>query len=97
MQYTATSFAEPLQRVFENALRADVDVQIDHYTESQHLLEKIAYRARLSDTIERYLYTPVVRAVLIWAGWLRRTHTGSVHLYLAFGGLGLLIVLIVAR
>ncbi|MCW2595075.1 MAG: Oxidoreductase, partial [Jatrophihabitans sp.] len=41
--------------------------------------------------------TPVVRAVLIWAGWLRRTHTGSVHLYLAFGGLGLLIVLIVAR
>jgi hydrogenase-4 component B len=97
MQYTATSFAEPLQRVFDDVLRPDIDVQVSHHAESQYLLEKVAYRAQLTDGIERHLYTPVVRAVHQWAAWVRRAHTGSVHLYLAYGALGLLIVLLVAR
>lgn len=96
MQYTATSFAEPLQRVFDDALRPDIDVQVSHYAESQYLLERVAYRARVSDAIEQHLYEPVVRAVQVWSGWVRRLHNGSVHVYLAYGALGLLIVLIVA-
>jgi hypothetical protein len=39
----------------------------------------------------------VVRAVTTWAKWVRRAHPGSVHLYLAYGALGLLIVLVIAR
>ena len=35
MEYTATSFAEPLQRVFDDVLRPDLDVDVTHATESR--------------------------------------------------------------
>ncbi|MCY7287219.1 MAG: hydrogenase 4 subunit B, partial [Cryobacterium sp.] len=82
MQYTATSFAEPLQRVFDNVLRPDTDVEVTHFAESQYLIEKVTYRSELVDPVERRLYTPVIRAVNTVAQWVRAAHTGSVHLYL---------------
>jgi len=97
MQYTATSFAEPLQRVFDNVLRPDTDVEVTHFAESAYLIEKVTYRTLLTDPMEQRLYAPTVRAVTIWAQWVRRAHPGSVHLYLAYGAIGLLIVLLVAR
>jgi formate hydrogenlyase subunit 3/multisubunit Na+/H+ antiporter MnhD subunit len=97
MQYTATSFAEPLQRVFDNVLQPETDVEVTHFAESQYLVERVTYRTLLADPLEQRLYTPVVRAVTIWAQWVRRAHPGSVHLYLAYGALGLLVVLVIAR
>jgi hydrogenase-4 component B len=97
MQYTATSFAEPLQRVFDNVLRPDTDVEVTHFAESAYLVEKVTYRTRLVDPVEKRLYTPVISAVTTVAQWVRAAHTGSVHLYLAYGALGLLIVLLVTR
>jgi hydrogenase-4 component B len=97
MQYTATSFAEPLQRVFDNVLQPDTDVEVTHFAESQYLVEKVTYRTLFTDPVEQRLYTPVVRAVTAWAQYVRRAHPGSVHLYLAYGALGLLIVLVIAR
>ena len=97
MQYTATSFAEPLQRVFDDVLRPDTDVEVTHYTESRYMAESVKYRSRIGDAIEERLYRPVLRAVAVAAGLARRAHTGSVHLYLLYGALGMLIVLVVAR
>ena len=97
MQYTATSFAEPLQRVFDDVLRPDTDIEVSHFAESQYLVEKVTYRNRVEDPIERGLYAPVVRAVAAAAERVRRAHNGSVHLYLAYGALGLLVVLLVVR
>jgi formate hydrogenlyase subunit 3/multisubunit Na+/H+ antiporter MnhD subunit len=97
MQYTATSFAEPLQRVFDNVLKPETDVEVTHFAESQYLVEKVTYRTLQADPLEQRLYTPVVRAVTTWAQWVRRAHPGSVHLYLAYGALGLLIVLVISR
>jgi formate hydrogenlyase subunit 3/multisubunit Na+/H+ antiporter MnhD subunit len=97
MQYTATSFAEPVQRVFDDVLRPETDIEITHHAESRYLVEKVSFRAQLVDAIEQRLYGPVVRAVQAGAGWVRRAHTGSVHLYLGYGALGLLAVLVLAR
>ncbi len=97
MQYTATSFAEPLQRVFDDVLRPDTDIEISHTAESRYLADKVIYRTAIVDAIEQRLYTPVIRAVVAAAGLVRRAHTGSVHLYLAYGALGVLVVLVVAR
>ncbi len=97
MQYTATSFAEPLQRVFDDVLRPDTDIEVSHFAESQYLVEKVTYRNRLEDPIERGLYAPVVRGVAAVAERVRRAHNGSVHLYVAYGALGLLVVLLVVR
>jgi hypothetical protein len=97
MQYTATSFAEPLQRVFDDVLRPDTDIEVTHTAESRYLADKITYRSTIADAIEERFYTPVIRVVSAAAGLVRRAHTGSVHLYLAYGALGVLIVLVVAR
>jgi formate hydrogenlyase subunit 3/multisubunit Na+/H+ antiporter MnhD subunit len=97
MQYTATSFAEPLQRVFDDVLRPDTDIEVTPLEESHYLVAAVAYRARIGDAVQDLLYTPVIRAVTLCANGIRRAHTGSVHLYLAYGALGVLIVLLVAR
>ncbi|WP_373864708.1 proton-conducting transporter transmembrane domain-containing protein [Nocardia vaccinii] len=97
MQYTATSFAEPLQRVFDDVLRPDSDIEITHLAESRYLVDKVAYRARITDTVEQRLYRPVVQMVRTAASVVARAHTGSVHLYLAYGTAGVLIVLVVSR
>lgn len=97
MQYTATSFAEPLQRVFDDVLRPDTDIEVTHSAESRYFAHKITYRSTVNDAIEQRLYTPVARAVDAVAGLMRRAHTGSVHAYLAYGALGVLIILVVSR
>ncbi|MGV0792042.1 proton-conducting transporter transmembrane domain-containing protein [Mycolicibacterium sp. XJ1819] len=97
MQYTATSFAEPLQRVFDDVLRPDTDVEVTPAAESRYMADRVTYRNRIGDAIEERLYTPVVRALAAAAEVMRRAHTGSVHLYLAYGALGVLIILVVAK
>ena len=97
MQHTATSFAEPLQRVFDDVLRPDVDIEVTHLAESRYLVDKITFRARAVDTIEIRVYDPIVRAVRWLAEGVRRAHPGSVHIYLGYGALGLLVVLVIAR
>ena len=97
MQYTATSFAEPLQRVFDDVLRPDIDVEVTHHAESRYLAESVSYRNRIGDAIEERLHRPVLRGVAAAAEVVRRAHTGSVHLYLAYGALGVLVILVVAK
>jgi hydrogenase-4 component B len=97
MQYTATSFAEPLQRIFDDVLRPDTDIEVTHLAESRYVADTITYRSRIADAVEERCYTPVIRLVLGAAELVRRVHTGSVHLYLACGALGVLVMLMVAR
>jgi formate hydrogenlyase subunit 3/multisubunit Na+/H+ antiporter MnhD subunit len=97
MQYTASAYAEPVQRVFDDVLRPDIDVQVSHPSESRYLIEKVSYRARIADRIEQRLYRPVTAAVEAAAGWIRRVHTGSVHTYLGYGAAGLLLMLVLSR
>ena len=89
--------AAPLASVVADTLRPDTDVEVTHFAESQYLVEKVTYRTRLDDPVEQRFYMPVVRAVTGWAQWVRRAHNGSIHVYLSYGALGMLIVLLVAR
>ncbi|MGB8506646.1 proton-conducting transporter membrane subunit, partial [Mycobacterium sp.] len=95
MQYTATSFAEPLQRVFDDVLRPDTDIEVTHTAESRYMADRVTYRTTISDAIESRLYRPVIGAVAALAQLVRRAHTASIHLYLAYGALGVLVVLLV--
>lgn len=100
MEYTATSFAEPLQRVFDNVLQPVQDVEVTHHRESRYLVQAVAYRRRVPDRIERRLYEPVLAAADAWGRAGRWLGTGSVHRYLGYGFYtvcALLIVLVVTR
>jgi hydrogenase-4 component B len=97
MEYTATSFAEPLQRVFDDVLRPDLDVAVDHRAESRYYVEAVRYRQGIRDAVEHRLYTPVLRAARWWGRAARRLQDGSIHRYLAYGMAALIVVLLVAR
>jgi hydrogenase-4 component B len=100
MQYTATSFAEPLQRVFDNVLAPESDVDVTPVKESAYLVERVRFQARIPDRIEHRLYAPVLAAVSALGRSARTLANGSVHRYLAYGFYaltGALIVLAVWR
>ncbi|MBK5247917.1 MAG: hypothetical protein JJE50_00580 [Actinomycetales bacterium] len=95
MEYTATSFAEPLTRVFDDVLRPEHDIDVTPYVESRYLIESVRFRQRVPDRLEARLYPPLLAAATRWGQWSRRLANGSVHRYLAYGFVGLLSVLIV--
>ncbi len=66
MQYTATSFAEPVQRVFDDVLRPVQDLDVSHVAESRYFIEAVTFHNAVDDAIERGLYRPVIRAVRRW-------------------------------
>jgi formate hydrogenlyase subunit 3/multisubunit Na+/H+ antiporter MnhD subunit len=95
MQYTATSFAEPVQRVFDDVLRPVQDLDVSHVAESRYFVESVTFRNAVDDGIERGLYRPVIGVVRRWGRAARQLQPGSVHRYLAYG-LGALVLVLVA-
>jgi formate hydrogenlyase subunit 3/multisubunit Na+/H+ antiporter MnhD subunit len=81
MQYTATSFGEPLLRVFDDVIRPSRDLDVSHLVESRYYIERIAYR-------------PFIAGVRRWGQRARWLQNGSVRRYLAYGFVALVIVLV---
>ncbi len=97
MEYTATAFAEPLRRVFAELYRPSRDLTIDFHPASKYFVQSIEYRSEIHPWFERMLYDPLLRLLRMAATWVRRLQGGSVHLYLVFMTLALLVLLTVAR
>ena len=95
MAYTATSFAEPLQRVFDDVLAPEQDVNVTHAGESAYLVERVRFRNRVPDRIEHRLYEPLLAFLARSGQAARRLAGGSVHLYLGYGFFGLVALLVV--
>lgn len=94
MQYTATSFAEPLVRVFDDALQPTRDLRVTHAGESRYLVQEVSFHQHLDDRVEKSLYRPAI-AVLDRVGDLARlVQNGSIHRYLGFSFAALLVVLV---
>jgi hydrogenase-4 component B len=95
MEYTATSFAEPLQRVFDDVLAPESDIDVTPHAESAYLVERIAYSRAVPDGIEHRLYNPVVYTVRRAGRAARVLADGSVHRYLGYGFGSVVIILLV--
>jgi hydrogenase-4 component B len=93
MQYTATSFAEPVQRVFDDVLRPVQDLDVSHVAESRYFVESATFHNTVDDAIERGLYGPVIRGVRRVGQAARQLQPGSVHRYLGYG-LGALVIVL---
>jgi formate hydrogenlyase subunit 3/multisubunit Na+/H+ antiporter MnhD subunit len=94
MQYTATSYAEPLVRVFDDALQPSRDVVVSHADESRYLVSRVRFRQRVTDVVAVRLYDPVIRAATGLGEAARRIQNGSIHRYLAFSFTALVLVLL---
>jgi formate hydrogenlyase subunit 3/multisubunit Na+/H+ antiporter MnhD subunit len=95
MEYTATSFAEPLTRVFDDVLGPQSDLTMTQYAESRYLIESAQYRRQVPDRVEARLYPPLIAATSWWCNRARAVANGSVHRYLTYGLVGLVTVIIV--
>ncbi len=94
MEYTATSYAEPLQRVFDDTLAPERDVDVTHDEESTYHIEAVRFRQRIPDRIENRLYRPVIDLATRLGEVGRRLAPGVMHRYLAYMLAALLAVLL---
>jgi hydrogenase-4 component B len=97
MEYTATAFAEPLRRVFAELYRPTEDLSIDFHPESRYFVQSIAYRSEVHPWLERLLYAPVVSFLRRTAFRVRWLQAGSLHLYLLYMILALVLLLLMSR
>ncbi len=97
MEYTATAFAEPLRRVFAALYRPTRDLSIDFHPASQYFVQSIEFHSEIHPWFERVLYDPLLHAIRTTATGARRLQGGSLHLYLVYMALALLVLLTVAR
>ncbi len=93
MEYTATSYAEPLQRVFHDVLEPVRDVDVTHATESDYVIASIRYRQKIADRVENRLYRPLIGAIERLGMAAKRLAPGVMHRYLAYMLTALILVL----
>src|SRR5262249_41091097 len=97
MEYTATSFAEPLRRVFAELYRPTKELTIDFHPESKYFVQSIEYRSEITPWFERYLYDPCLWFIRFLAAVVRRLQSGSLSAYLIYITIVLVILLLTAR
>jgi hypothetical protein len=97
MEYTATSFAEPLRRVFAELYRPTKELTIDFHPESKYFVQSIEYKSEVTPWFEKYIYEPCLWLVRLVAVNVRRLQSGSLHLYLVYMAIALVILLLSAR
>jgi hypothetical protein len=95
MEYTATSYAEPLVRVFGEALRPTRSLEVSHHTEDHVLEHRVAFAQVVTDIVEDRWYAPAVVWLRFAGDQARRVQNGSIHRYLAFSFAALVVVLVV--
>jgi len=97
MEYTATSFAEPLRRVFAELYRPTKELTIDFHPESKYFVQSIEYKSEITPWFEKYVYEPCLWLVRLLAAKIRRLQSGSLHLYLVYVAIALVVLLLSAR
>jgi hydrogenase-4 component B len=82
-EYTATAFSKPLLMIFKAVYRPTREVEALAEV-SPYFPREVRYRAAIEPTFERYVYGPLLRAVLRIANGMRVLQAGSLHAYLAY-------------
>ena len=84
MQYTATSFAQPISRLFGALYNYDIDIQV-HGTHRRHFPETVETAVSHEPYLETRVYAPMLRSFQRLAGMvLLRLQAGSIHQYLLY-------------
>jgi hydrogenase-4 component B len=95
-EYTATGFAQPIKRVFSTIYQPTVTLETEFLEESRYFAKHRRFELHIEPTFEKYLYDPVVRVFLGIADRLRILQAGSLHLYLTYIFVTLVILLLFA-
>jgi hydrogenase-4 component B len=94
MEYTATGFAQPIRQVFSMIYRPTVKIETEMLEESRYFAKRTRFELSLEPTFQKHLYDPVVRLFNLAAQRLRVVQAGSLHLYLSYIFITLLVLLL---
>jgi len=92
-EYTATAFSKPLRMIFAALFRPRREIQAE-YEVSPYYPKAIHFESEIQPTFETLIYGPLREAVLSAATRMRRVQAGSIHLYLAYVFIALILLLL---
>jgi hydrogenase-4 component B len=93
MQYTATAYTNPFRRIFEKIYLPIRSVN-NVYILKPLILKSISYTNELVPSFDKYLYNPITDFIYSIAGKVKLLQSGSIHLYLGYILITLLLLLL---
>lgn len=96
MQYTATGLTKPIRIVFAKVLGTQRVVEGD-FAETPYSLRSLSYQGKIKEVYEDIFYRPLINGLLWSAAQVRKLQKGSIHLYLSYLLITVIVVLILGR
>jgi hydrogenase-4 component B len=96
MEYTPTGFVQPIKRVFSTIYQPTVKLETEFLEESRYFAKRRRFEFHIEPMFQKHLYDPVITFMSGLADRLRIVQTGSLHLYLAYMFVTLVVLLLVA-
>jgi NADH:ubiquinone oxidoreductase subunit 5 (subunit L)/multisubunit Na+/H+ antiporter MnhA subunit len=93
MQYTATAFSQPIQRIFAPVWDLKEDIDEKRHPSQPQIVASIRHQVQANDKSWTRLYEPIGTLVLAGARRIGLIQTGSIHTYLAYSFFTLLFLL----
>jgi hydrogenase-4 component B len=92
-EYTATAFSKALRMIFSALYRPRREIQPE-FEVSPHYPTAIHFESEIESTFEKRIYGPLQERVMAMAGRMRAIQGGSIHAYLAYIFIALVLLLI---
>jgi formate hydrogenlyase subunit 3/multisubunit Na+/H+ antiporter MnhD subunit len=94
MEYNATSYSEPLARVFGGSLQTRRTVDVVHHEDAPLLVAEMEFSQETVDVVEDRFYLPAARLAERVGDLARKVQNGSIHRYIGFSFAALVLVLV---
>jgi hydrogenase-4 component B len=95
MEYTATGFSKPIRMIFKALFRPRRDVQRE-YDFSPRFAKKLRFESRIEEVFVQRFYRPLRILILRASRRIRALQAGSIHAYLLYIFVTLLLLLLFA-
>jgi len=92
-EYTATAFSKPLRMIFSALYRPRREIQAD-YEVSPYYPTSIRFESEIERPFEKHFYDPLKAGILALATRMRAVQAGSIHAYLAYIFVTLVVLLL---
>lgn len=96
MQYTAGGLTNPIRVLFAKVLGSQRHVEGD-FAGTRYSLRSLTYEGKLKEVFEDIFYRPVIRGILWLSSQILKLQAGSIHLYLGYLLVTVIVVLILGR
>ena len=96
LQYTAGGLTNPIRVLFAKVLGSQRYVEGD-FAGTRYSLSSLTYEGRIKEVFEDSLYRPIIHALLWLSSHIRKLQAGSIHLYLGYLLVTVVVVLILGR